>query len=199
MWDAIIYVAHHDGIYDTPTSEFIAVNHDIDTEQIGRHYMRNIQRHYDQEQRQLDEYEMPEDVMQSRFTQVKHAYPFDTHPNIARVILWSDFICRSRFPGGCYEEGCVIPLSQYARNKGFDPEAKTYETERLVSSSEGIMGTFMDTLPCRYIERLGKHGRDEIWTDDSFTATDKCRGELSSPDHEKKSATSNFLAKYTIW
>lgn len=187
LWDGAVCAALRDGIYDTPDGEFIGVNHDIDTDDIGRHYMRNIQHHYQKKQHQLSHAGLPEDLLQPQLTQVKHSYPFDTHPNIARAILWTDFKCRRASPNGSYEEGLVIPFTQYAHRKGFDREAKTYETKALLPASyaprqRGIAGTPMNTSPRRYIERFAKHGYEKLWTDDSFTATDACRRELLSPD-----------------
>lgn len=185
LWDATMYLAIHDGIYDTPTGEFIAVNHDIDTEQIGRHYMRNIQKHYADSQNKFTKWGFTSDPLEPRATQVKHFYPFDTHPNIARATLWADFKYRQYSKDGCYEEGIVMPLSFYAAHGGFDPTARTYETHRPVKHLPellGIAGTPMNTSPRRYIERFGKAGYDQLWTDETFTANDACRESLDTPD-----------------
>lgn len=179
LWDATAQVALTDGLYDTPTGEFIGINHDIDTESIGRHYIRNIQTHY-HELAHTQAIPVPgrrqNTVLPSRYTQVKHRYPFETHPNIARALLWTDLSHRQFFSGGGYEEGMVIPLSLYAEKGGFNPNKITHETEPFTPPDyQGILGTPMETSPRRYISRLGEVGAGDIWTDDSFGATNECR------------------------
>lgn len=182
LWDPIAMLARTEGIYDQPDGEFIAINHDIDTESIGKHYIRNIQRYYEQARREEAETRYyPNGELEVRATQVKHAYPFETHPNIAKVILWQDFIYRRVAPNGLYEEGMVIPISRYAMAGGFLPDKQTYETHNLTRSAFrggrlcGIAGTMMDTSPRRYIARLEEQGSTDIWSDQTFGNNDSCR------------------------
>ena len=185
LWDATSFIALDSGAYDEPSGEVIGINHDIDTISIGRHYIRNIQRHYAKSQQHLNQMDTPEQVDKPRFTQVKHFYPFDTHPNIAKVMFWVDYAYRQYGPGGIYEEGLTMPLSHYAKMGGFDKNAKTYETGTLLPHNGyrlGISGTPMETSPRRYIQRLGEHGLHNIWTEESFGADDTCRVEEQPSD-----------------
>lgn len=181
LWDPVAVLARAEGIYDHQDGEFIAINHDIDTESIGKHYIRNIQRYYQQDRLDQAKSYYPDLELEARATQVKHAYPFETHPNIAKVILWRDFTHRQAAPNGLYEEGMVIPMSMYAKAGGFLPEKQTYETESLTRSAikgdkmYGIRGTAMDTSSRRYIDRLDERGYTGIWSDDTFGANDNCR------------------------
>lgn len=199
LWDATAYLALHDGIYDTPTGEFLAINHDIDTERIGRHYMRNVQNFYRNIQERHTNMGMGQMPAIAHATQVKHAYPFDTHPNIARATLWADFKFRQYSKNGCYEEGLVIPLSYYAQRGGFDATAKTYETHQLTKNLprlNGVPGTPMDTSPRRYIERFGVSGYDKLWTNDSFSATDACREGIATPDITRDELESHIFTNF---
>lgn len=181
LWDAVALLARAEGIYDQPDGEFIAINHDIDTESIGKHYVRNIQRYYEREKSNLACSVYPDVELEVRATQVKHAYPFETHPNIAKVILWQDFTFRQAARGGMYEEGMVIPISSYAKAGGFLADKSTYETHGLTDSAIkngkilGIAGTAMDTSARRYIARLDETGSSSIWSDDTFGNNDSCR------------------------
>lgn len=176
LWDSVMRLALADGLYDRSGGEFIGINHDIDTERISPHYIRNIQRYYRQLQEQQAAKGLTEDPLPARFTQVKHAYPFATYPNIARAIFWSDFSTRQSYRNGIYEEGLVLPMSWYARRGGFNPRHASYETRGLAPESrEGIPGTGMDTSSRRFIERLGEHGIQGIWSEGTFTSTDACR------------------------
>lgn len=186
LWDATMRVALADGLYNNFDGEFIGINHDIDTEKIGRHYIRNVQNHYRDLQNTLDFDELSEDVLPPRFTQTKHAFPFDTHPNVARALLWADLTYRQLARNGCYEEGMVIPLSHYAQKGGFNSASATYETSNLApKQGEGIPLTPMDTSPRRYIARVGE-GYSNIWSDETFTSTDDCRDPQKLPDDISK-------------
>lgn len=176
LWDAALHVVLTDGLYDGPGCEVIGINHDIDTVSISPHYIRNIQRYYRSQQEELNREELGEMPLPTRFTQVKHAYPFDTHPNIAKAMFWIDFRARQMARYGEYEEGLVIPFSTYAAKRGFKANSKTHETSDFAPRNfQGVPGTGMDTSPRRYIARLGEHGVRGIWTEESFTDTDDCR------------------------
>jgi len=181
LWDGIMRVALADGLYSQPGTEFIGINHDIDTMQMGRHYIRNVQRFYLQKQKELFKSELAENPLPTAYTQVKHAYPFKTHPNVARALVWHDFTFRQQYRNGLYEEGLVVPFSTYAQRGGFDPQAVTHETHAFTPDAYvGIPGTAMDTSPRRYIVRLQEHGYKTIWTKDSFGPMDACRNNLDS-------------------
>lgn len=185
LWDAAGLTVMGGDIYDTPDGEFIGINHDIDTVTIGRHYIRNIQNFYKAEQSYLNKIDMASDPMLPKFTQVKHAYPFETHPNIAKTMFWVDYSHRQHSPNGMYEEGLVVPLSYYNQQKGFDPKAQTYETERILAPAgqrDGIPGTIMETSPRRYIDRLGQNAISNIWTNESFGDNDACRDNVERAD-----------------
>lgn len=182
LWDAVTRIALVEGVYDKPGQEIIGISHDIDTMSISSHYIRNIQNYYLDQQVLLTREEMIEEPMESRFTQVKHFYPFDTHPNLARAIFWQDFATRQIARNGVYEEGMAMPLSYYAKQGGFKADHVTHETRHLTPRRLlGIPGTGMETSPRRYIARLGEYGVQAIWTEDSFTANDDCRDPKKLP------------------
>ena len=94
LWDATLRLAVSDGLYGQSGTDVIGINHDIDTVRISRHYLHNVQDHYENLQAVLDASGTPETPLPSRFTQVKHFFPFSTHPNIARALLWTDLTYR---------------------------------------------------------------------------------------------------------
>jgi len=197
LWDAVLYAALHDGIYDTPDGEFIGINHDIDTERISKHYLRNVQNYYKEAQAELNASGVPQDAMKSRFTRVKHAYDFERYPNVSRGALWGDFVYRQSYRNGSYEEGLVVPLTYYALAGGFDATARTLETRNLIPpDKEGIPGTSMDTSLRRYVSRFGGYGYENLWTDDSFTANDDCRVSEPGQDITSYNLEENILDAY---
>lgn len=182
LWDGAMRVALTDGLFDQRGSEVLGFNHDIDTERISRHYVRNVQAFYRKRQEYLNTAGMSEMPLSSQFTQVKHAYPFDTHPNIARAIFWSDLASRQVYKGGMFTEGLVVPFSYYAHKRGFDKNAVIQECRPIEPiNADGILHTGMETSPRRYIERIGHDHSAEIWTDDSFSGNDTCRNPLALP------------------
>jgi len=194
LWDAALRVALTDGHFDEPGRDVIGISHDIDTVRMSRHYMRNVQARYRQMQALLGGMGgSTETTLPSMHTQVKHAYPFDTHPNIARAIFWSDLTYRQVFRNGLYEEGVTVPFSLYAKRRGFDKDAVIHETRRLAPHfNVGIPLTGMDSSPRRYIARLGKDNLAEIWTEDTFGSGDACRdpnalpGDISHAELEER-------------
>lgn len=182
LWDAALRLALKDGLYGRPGGDVIGLNHDIDTERISHHYMRNVQNFYRMKQAGFDAAGMTEYPLPPRHTQLKHAYPFDTHPNIARAIFWSDLTFRQAMRGGGFSAGLAIPFSHFAKRRGFDRLASIQECAPLEpQDGAGIQGTAMDTSPRRYIMRIGNDTRAEIWTPDTFGASDTCRDPNALP------------------
>lgn len=72
----------------------------------------------------------------------------------------------------------MAPFSYYAKKRGFDKGAIIHETMRFApESNAGIAHTGMDTSPRRYIDRIRRYKRADIWTIDSFGCDDTCRGQ----------------------
>lgn len=182
LWDGAMRVALTDGIYDRVGGDLIGFNHDIDTESMSRHYMRNAQAFYRKKQAEFAATGRTETPLPPRYTQLKHAFPFATHPNIARTLFWSDLSLRQVIRGGVYSAGMAVPFSYYAKQRGFDKDAVIQEFESLLPrDNAGILGTSMETSPRRIVMRIGNGALSEIWTVDSFGPLDDCRNPLALP------------------
>jgi hypothetical protein len=184
LWDSVLRVAYEEGAFEDQFSNVLGVNHDIDTEWISPKYIANIQKYYRARQMKFSTLGLTDFVNSPRFTQVRHAYPYETHPNIAKGLVLNDAAYFQYAPTGVFEEGVVVPMTTYAKKKGFSPESMTFETAQLIKgTTRGIPGTSMATSPRRYIDRVSEYGFDGIWTDDSFGPNDPCRKEeLLRPD-----------------
>lgn len=178
LWDGALIVAYAEGVFDTAAGEVIGINHDIDTESMDPHYIRNIQREYARQQQAAEIHYRSGLVLAPRHTSVRHLHPFDTHPNTASGIFWADHSIDQASPYIGYEEGIVLPFTHYAKQGGFDRDSKTYETQPLMKSvgrAATIADTYMRTSPRRYIDRFPQFGYDEIWQPGTFTDVDACR------------------------
>ncbi len=176
LWDATARLALREGTFETVFGDVIAINHDIDTVSMTPRYIQHIQKNFVERQMALKDEGLETEPLESRYTAVRHAYPTQTHPNVARALFWGDFVTRQAYPDGCYEEGLVVPLSWYAKQGGIDGSYKTHETRRLgPREPKGISGTVMQTSPRRYIERLSIDSEGPIWQETTFTPHDRCR------------------------
>jgi len=176
IWDAVGRLALADGIYDQPGREFIGLNHDIDKVWMHPHHIRNVQRHYRALQAQLNRTGRGELPLPSRYTESRHRLPFDTHPNLARGLLWHEISLKQKYRGGGYTEGMVIPFSWLAHHKGFDPAATIHETHRMDPPGRaGIPLTPMVTSERRMLARLATHGFRGIWDKDTFRTDEAYR------------------------
>jgi hypothetical protein len=152
----------------------VGMNHDIDLEKLSRHYVANVQRHYQAANDPARRVMFPH----LAYTQTKHAYS-PSHPNVSRAVYWHDFLVRQQGTG--FEAGIVMPLARYALDGGFKPSSITHETSHFTkwalrtSDIEVVKGTSLQTSPRRYLARLAEHGYGGVWTDESFTSRDECR------------------------
>ncbi len=193
LWDGVLALAHAEGAYDTPGSDVIGINHDIDTISISPHYIRNVQQHYEKENTDIVRAHGPDAIPNLAHTLVSHHFPFDTHPNTAKGMYWFDITYRRTKQQHGYEEGITMPLSYYARQGGFNPRARTHESGPFIrpeTISPSIEGTGMKTSPRRYIDRFPAQGYD-IWSSDTFSDNDPCRDTA-----EKRDATPEELATH---
>lgn len=174
LWNGTLLATMSEGAY-LNEDEIIGINHDIDVVSINPRYIHRIQEHYTRQQRAHTNAGMQSTPFTPRATLLKHA-PSEAHPNTSKGIYWMDFITRQM--NSSYEASLVLPFSHYANTGGFNTTSKTYETQHLFEARAGrksfIPGTTMQTSPRRYIDRL-QYGYENIWTDESFGASDTCR------------------------
>ena len=184
LWNAAVTLALHDGLFeDSRHGDVIAMNHDIDTVRMSPNYVKRVQEHYARKRELYDRLPNLNQQLLPATTQARHAIP-TSHPNIGKAVFWTDYMHHlSRHDGG-FEASLVVPLGHYVDTEGFLPESVTYETRELTEAVpiQMIPRTFMSTSPRRYIERLQHNNFGEIWTTDSFHATDPCREERDLPD-----------------
>ena len=186
LWDAIALRALEDGAYTHSGHDTMIINHDIDIAAMSPHYIARIQ-HFSEKQDTPGAVRSYIPAIGS--TALRHALPFDTHPNTAGGIAWSDILVRQWQIDGKnsgFEAGMVIPLTKYAQAGGYNPKHSTYETGNLIKASDStatrfIPGTWALTSPRRYLDRFPEHGYAKIWTDDSFGATNDCRDTTRQP------------------
>lgn len=181
LWNAVLYAAQQTGnIRDG--SEIIGINHDIDLVKLASTYISRVQKLY----AKRDARHLVTPVSPPRGSYTKHAFSPE-HPNISAAVFWNDFYYRLN--DSAYEAGIIIPMSLYANQGGFKREAVTHEVGGLTSNSgrtaKLLKGTYMETSPRRYIWRMNDHGYN-IWSTDSFSATDECRTSNQHPDITQK-------------
>lgn len=177
LWDSALILAYQEGSFDTKVGEVIGISHDIDTESMTAHYVRNVQSSYKTQQMMLYDDIEKSVILDPVYTAVRHLQPFDTHPNTARGIRWIDNSTDFSLPGAGYEEGTVIPFSHYAKSGGYERGCRLSETDPFLKDIGRIAtvpGTLMFTSPRRFIDRFPSHGYG-IWTENTFSDTDKCR------------------------
>lgn len=182
LWDGVTTLAMRDNLYNTPSSDVLGINHDIDTEYMSPRYIASIQDHYRTAQDMMTTCGFADSPLQPVYTQTSHSYPSVTHPNTAKGVFWIDMAYHQSFrsQGGGYEAGMVIPLSMYARRGGFDPGSVTHETGKLMPMINDrapmqLPRTILKTSPRRYVERFPTEGYGRIWTKDTFGPSDACR------------------------
>lgn len=183
LWNAALVLAHYEGLFDNPEEDVLGINHDIDIEYMSPRYIQRIQKKYIHQQKKFIDIGAPELDLSPRSTLVRHALP-PNHPYIARVISWSDFSLNQIRDVGGFEASLVIPFGWYVKSGGFNAKDKTYESGSVTNGTEVacIPGTILKTSPRRYLDRIAEHGLLNIWTDESFTATDSCREPQQVPD-----------------
>ena len=210
LWNAALLLARHEGRFANPSAEVIGLNHDIDTHRIAQRYITNIRRHFQRRQKHMDNHGFHSEPMLPVSTLMKHAHDLE-RPNISDVVFWSEYSSRQARRGNVYEASLAIPFRYYIERGGFDAEATSYETRKFY---EGILpvkiaGSFIETSPRRYIERLQAHPVSAVWTKDSFGDSDTCRnndpvGDISeSRKHELiadtiQSAVSSMIVGATL-
>ena len=183
LWNAAFLLAYHEHGF---SSDVIGVNNDIDAHRISPHYIARIQQHYKRKdkwrRRELGEVVASKAIQKPVATRVTHAV-VPSHPNTGKVTTWIDNTYFQAHNNSAYEAGLAIPFSSYAHHGGFNEDAKTHETSFLHDGTGGyqfISGAHLYTSPRRYIDRLREHDSSEIWSDETFTATDTCREKLPS-------------------
>ena len=182
LWNAALMLAHYEGAYDNPTHEVVALNHDIDTMKMSPRYIHRVQNHFHTQQQKYNRHDMQNVVTSPAATLTKHGQHPD-YPNIGKLTFWHDLAMRQLGDSGRYEAGTVIPLSLYAHEGGFKATSVTHETRSILKgkSVRGVRGTILETSPRRYIDRA-RNGLAEIWTAQSFGATNNCRTNKLPPD-----------------
>lgn len=187
LWNAALMLAHYEGAYDNLTHEVMALNHDIDTMKMSPRYIHRVQDHFRAQQQKYDRHNIWNAVTSPAATLTKHGQHPD-YPNIGKLTFWHDLAMRQLGNSGRYEAGMVIPLSLYAHEGGFKANSVTHETNSILKgkSIHGVQGTILETSPRRYIDRA-RNGLAEIWTAQSFGATNNCRTSELPPDlsHEE--------------
>lgn len=170
LWNAALLASKRTGNY-LDGSEIIGINHDIDLVKLSATYIRLVQQAYERRDRR----HILTSVSPPHGSFSKHAFS-PQHPNISSAVLWNDYYYRAM--DVAFEAGLIIPMSLYAHHGGFNPEARTHEVGSLTAQSAQVArllpGTYMETSPRRYVSRMSEHGYD-VWSTDSFTATDECR------------------------
>ena len=174
LWNSVMILAHHDGLFNTSDGDVIGLNHDIDLESLSPKYVARVQDYYLKQQARIDCYGLPQ-KLNPAFTGITHKLPAD-HPNIAKAVFWSDFMLMQLRKDSGFEASLAVPFSHYIISDGFR-KTSTYESANITRNSPrmSIPNTFGKTSPRRYIERLQNNGLHEIWTNDSFTNNDECR------------------------
>ncbi|MEJ0073404.1 MAG: hypothetical protein WDN27_04990 [Candidatus Saccharibacteria bacterium] len=155
MWHGVAAAS----LLDTDSLEFggdtIGLNHDIDLVRMEPEVIRNIQHCYGRLVTGNERYR----PLPVAATQLRHGVSPD-HPNVSRAVAWFDYSVRSR--GNFYESGMVVPLTAYARRRGFDSHAIIREGHRLNGNMylPFVRSTHTVTSPRRFVERLSE-GRFE--------------------------------------
>lgn len=189
LWNACLIIAQQTGNLDGP-APMIGVNHDIDTDSIGRQYLRQVHRYY-------TNYDPMPHLLPGGLppanTRVRHTLP-SSHPNIARLLFWYDLSYDYEASG--YDAGTTIPLALYAGLGGFDRQAVIAEVLGLVKPyeylCEMIPTTMIKTSPRRYVWRLAE-GADYIWSEETFGPNDACRESLTVPDISENDLQEHLL------
>lgn len=176
LWNAAFLLAHHEGKTD---SDIIGMNHDIDTAYVSPHYVSRVQQYYDNKRQRAAQIGLQNFIARPTGTRVTHA-TLPGHPNVGKVTTWIDNSHFQDPKSFGYEAGLVIPFSYYSHQGGFRAHSKTHETSWVYDFQNipYLTGAHLYTSPRRYIDRLDEFGNNKIWTHDSFTHTDACRGEL---------------------
>ncbi|MCU0667649.1 MAG: hypothetical protein MUF85_03475 [Patescibacteria group bacterium] len=186
LWNSTLYLAIHDGLFDGPDNgDVVALNHDIDSVGMGANYFRNVQSFYDRKRKLYKGLGIGSDGMLPASTMVRHNLPNNKkHPNLRKAIFWYDYIYHLARHSIGFEAGLAIPFSHYIRTSGFQPDSKTHETRDITKDNPiwHIPRTFLESSPRRLMERLQEHSLSNIWTTDSFFATDPCREDKDWPD-----------------
>lgn len=196
LWDGALKTAYCDGVFDEPISEVIGINHDIDSVTMSPNYIQSIQRHYKKQQADQSRDGFAQDVMNPAASNTRLEIPA-SHPNTAKGIFWQQAIYHQYFnsTGSGYDAGMIMPFSYYAKKGGF-AKTRTYETKPLVPTSLGtlskIQASKLVTSSRRQIDRFPDNGYN-IWTDESFSATDNCR---SQPLEMLRDATTDELSEH---
>lgn len=174
LWDTALLIAVQDRSF-AKYGDVIGMNHDIDPVSISRNYVSRVQT------KVFGDLQSPDPDSSPYGTYVRHALD-DTYKNVSKVVFWHDLACRTAGPTGSYSAGFVTTLKQYARKNGFNKNHDIHETLQLIDDEwiRMIPGANMATSMRRFQDRLHSHSLGDVWTEDSFTSSDKCRTEPSS-------------------
>lgn len=192
LWNATLQLSVDEGAYNQPLcDEVIGINHDIDTEYLSPRYMARVQQYYGNKQARYAANGLGAVISPPASSVTRHAMD-ENYYNSSLGAKWADYAAQST--NNWYEAGVVSPMSHYAYTGGFKTGDRTYETGVLMNDVAGqhrIPGTVMHTSPRRYVDRLGRHGFDNIWTNDSFGPIDDCRD--SEPHYDISSNRLQYL------
>ncbi len=173
IWDATILAGVRSGAI-SPRGDIVALNHDIDVEEIEPGYMKAIQDYYQfmsRMQRQLigglggssDQ----ATLHTPRGTHMRHAF-YNQFPNASHATHWMDVITTDilRSP---YEASHAIPLSWYAKFGGISADDRLGEVLNLVADAPPpyykILPTpAIFTSPRRFIHRLHTSELQDMWS-----------------------------------
>jgi hypothetical protein len=187
LWNSALYVAKSDELFVERNDEVIGLNHDIDVEYMSPRYIKRVQDYYRNVEQSYKDNGLDRWRLEPTSTLVRHAIP-EEYPNIGKAILWWDFMIHQIRDRSGFEASIAIPFSYYATTDGFSRGSTTYETHSVTKGRDlpGIPGTVLKTSPRRFIDRIAENGYADLWTDESFTATDDCRKPLTKKDISKK-------------
>lgn len=193
LWDAIAYRSLEDGAYRQPGHDISILNQDIDVIRMNQHYISRVQRYLHATDSPGDKQSV---MTKAASTAVRHDLPGEPYRNTTGGIAWSEsmrLLMQPTSVSGGVEAGLVVPLTRYADAGGFRLASKIGETSRFYSNDRAstmpqfIPGTGLITSPRRFLDRFPRFGYDNLWTDDSFSATDQCRDQSYQPvDATKK-------------
>lgn len=187
LWDAIAYRSLEDGAYHQPNHDVTVLNQDIDIVRMNQHYLARIQRYLHDTDHPGSEQAV---IAKTASTAVRHDLPGEPYRYTTGGIAWSEsmrLLMQPTSVSGGVEAGLVIPLTRYVNVGGFRLASKIGETSRFYSNTSVntmpnfIPGTGLTTSPRRFLDRFPRFGYDNLWTDDSFSATDQCRNQSYHP------------------
>ncbi len=187
LWNGAFMAAYVNGKFDEGL-DVIGLNHDIDTMSMSPHYISRVQSYYARKQARALAVGAQHAALPPVGTRVSHAV-LPTHPHVGMVTRWIDNTYFQHAGHASYEAGIAIPFSHYAQRGGFNNADVTHETSRFAPANGymNIAGAQLVTSPRRYIDRVGEHGPQNIWTNDTFGPADSCRTYLR-PDITKEHA-----------